>query len=143
MTRAAMQKSLDLPARFEPEEDLPYRVWMVQKCNNQVLFVADYDNRADAEACKKNIDEVDQDGRVCWIEFKPDHGTASALPASEDARDAARYRWLREQHWNESNVAVVLAPKKAVKLGYDCPSGQRLDEIIDAARSASASKEGS
>jgi len=62
-------------------------------------------------------------------------------------RDAApnineqRYLWLREQHWNESNVAVVLAPKKAVKLGYDCPSGQRLDEIIDAARSAIVPRE--
>jgi hypothetical protein len=68
---ATAQRSLELPARFEPEEDLPYTVWMVQKCNNQVLFVADYDNEADAQACKKNIDEVDKDGRVSWIEFKP------------------------------------------------------------------------
>lgn len=49
--------------------------------------------------------------------------------------DAERYRWLREQHWNESTLAVVCEPKKAVKLGYDCPSGERLDEAIDAAMS--------
>lgn len=30
-------------------------------------------------------------------------------------------------------MAVVCDPKKSVKLGYDCPSGDRLDEAIDAA----------
>lgn len=48
-------------------------------------------------------------------------------------RDAERYRWLREQHWGKASVSVVMQPKKAVKLGYDCPSLQRLDDAIDAA----------
>jgi hypothetical protein len=56
---------------------------------------------------------------------------------SLDRIDAQRYRWLRAQHWNESNMAVVCDPKKSVKLGYDCPSGERLDEIIDASIAAS------
>lgn len=47
--------------------------------------------------------------------------------------DADRYRWLRGQHWNESSIAVVCDPKKAVKLGGHCPYGEGLDEIIDAA----------
>jgi len=48
-------------------------------------------------------------------------------------RDAERYRWLRSQHWNESDMAVACHPKKSVKLGFDCPSGERLDHVIDAA----------
>ena len=48
-------------------------------------------------------------------------------------KDAERYRWLRGQHWNESEIAVVRHPKKAVKLGFDCPSEGRLDCAIDAA----------
>lgn len=48
-----------------------------------------------------------------------------------DKLDAARYRWLRAQHWNDNTLAVVYIPKNAVKLGYDCPMGKRLDEFID------------
>lgn len=55
-----------------------------------------------------------------------------------DAEDAERYRWLREQQWNEADMAVVCHPKKSVKLGFDCPSGQRLDDAIDAALLAHA-----
>lgn len=51
---------------------------------------------------------------------------------TELIRDALRYRWLREQHWSESEVAVILDPKVNVKLGTDCPSGERLDNMIDA-----------
>lgn len=48
--------------------------------------------------------------------------------------DAERYRWLREQHWTDNTMAAVRWPKEAVKLGHDCPSGDRLDEEIDALR---------
>lgn len=44
---------------------------------------------------------------------------------------AARYDWLRQQHWSSSQLCVVAQPKEAVKLGYDCPSDERLDEMID------------
>ena len=53
---------------------------------------------------------------------------------SQDAEDAARYRWLRTQHWSESYLCVVANPKQAVKLGHDCPIHRRLDTAIDAAR---------
>ena len=48
--------------------------------------------------------------------------------------DAARYRWLRNQHWNYSNLVVVTEPRKNVKLGSDMPFEGRLDAAIDAAR---------
>lgn len=50
-------------------------------------------------------------------------------------RDAARYRWLRVQYWDESPIACVASPKRAVKPGQDCPSLERLDAAIDAALS--------
>lgn len=55
--------------------------------------------------------------------------------------DAERYRWLREQHWNDGQLAVVVNPKESVKLGYDCPSRERLDAAIDdAAKGAGDAK---
>ena len=51
----------------------------------------------------------------------------------EVRKEAARYRWLRAQNWNDGLLAVVADPKDAIKLGYDCPSLDRLDEQIDAA----------
>jgi len=53
----------------------------------------------------------------------------------EEAReDEKRYRWLRQQHWSEADLCAVAFPKDAVKLGHDCPSLERLDAAIDAAR---------
>lgn len=51
----------------------------------------------------------------------------------EEARDATRYHLLREQTWDRSAFAVVMDPKKNVRLGTFCPTGPLLDEIIDAA----------
>lgn len=46
-------------------------------------------------------------------------------------RDAARYRWLREQHWNDNVMAVITIPKESLLLGSECPSLERLDVAID------------
>lgn len=54
-------------------------------------------------------------------------------------RDAKRYRFLRNQHWPVAYLAVVISPKVAVKLGHDCPSGDRLDEQVDGAMKREAS----
>ncbi|CAN7321763.1 hypothetical protein LJR084_001854 [Variovorax sp. LjRoot84] len=61
-----------------------------------------------------------------------------AAPKAEaaDARDAARYRWLRSQYWNSSSLFVVAGSKSQVRLGTDCPNHDRLDAAIDAARDA-------
>jgi hypothetical protein len=49
------------------------------------------------------------------------------------AKDAARYRWLRQRHWDDSNMCVVVDPKNFVRLGSYCPSGNLLDDHIDSA----------
>ncbi len=61
---------------------------------------------------------------------------ASALAAlraqlTEAQADAARYRWLREQHWSSSSMCVVDSPKTSVQLGSRCPSRELLDADID------------
>lgn len=55
--------------------------------------------------------------------------------------DAERYRWLRAQHWESSSLGVVRDPKESVKLGYDVPSGDRLDMAIDEAMKQGAGEE--
>lgn len=52
---------------------------------------------------------------------------------AELRKDAERYQWLRNQHWNESTLFVVAGGWSVVALGVDCPSGERLDAAIDAA----------
>ncbi|WP_143808775.1 hypothetical protein [Paraburkholderia susongensis] len=68
---------------------------------------------------------VDREARVA----SPQAGAA----LTDDARDAARYRWLREQHWNEATLFVVAGGQYVVRLGTDCPSRERLDAAIDEA----------
>jgi hypothetical protein len=48
-----------------------------------------------------------------------------------DEKDAARYRWLRSQHWTNETIAAVVIDGHSVFPGSDCPSGQRLDDAID------------
>lgn len=48
--------------------------------------------------------------------------------------NAGRYRWLRQQHWSTSTLAVVMHPKKNVELGATCPSMEQLDAEIDKLR---------
>jgi hypothetical protein len=50
---------------------------------------------------------------------------------SEVIRDAARYRWLRSQHWDSAPFIVVVDPKKSIKLGHETLSLKRLDAAID------------
>jgi len=49
-------------------------------------------------------------------------------------KDAERYRLLRSMTWATSPLAVATYPKESIKLGYDCPFGERLDKAIDELR---------
>ena len=63
--------------------------------------------------------------------------TPAGSASGEDAKDAARYRWLRMQDWFSGSLCVLRGPKKVLTsgaaLGADCPSRERLDAAIDAA----------
>lgn len=77
---------------------------------------------------------------VEWVDMFGDVARRGRLvtprpPAPEDAKDAARYRWLRAQHWEDCGLFVVnsLGRKHSVPLGTSCPSEGLLDDEIDAA----------
>jgi len=56
-----------------------------------------------------------------------------ATPIEEDARDAARYRWLRARHWSEDSLALVVTKSVALRAGGLTYSRERLDVEIDIA----------
>lgn len=47
-------------------------------------------------------------------------------------KDAELYRKLRAMHWSDSPNTLCVTYAHAVKLGYDCPSEERLDKAIAA-----------
>lgn len=81
---------------------------------------------------------VEQKFMEAYAECQELRGQVASLQARLDAaeKDAARYRWLREQQWNTASLFVIAGSKSLVRLGTDCPSLARLDAAIDAARSA-------
>jgi len=73
-------------------------------------------------------------GELDWASMcqeAADHIATLEASVAANQKDAERYRKLRQNHWSESDIAVVCHPRQSVKLGSDCPSGDRLDEIID------------
>lgn len=72
------------------------------------------------------------------------NAVAEALGADKDCPDtvlavakavrvqADRYVRVRRSHWSISPFCVVRDPLKNVKLGSVCPSGEQLDELVDA-----------
>jgi hypothetical protein len=81
------------------------------------------------------LDQVEQ---TLSASFKAER---DQLKAENEAlrKDAKRYRFLRNQHWPVAELAVVCNPKVSVKLGHDCPSGDRLDQQVDGAMIRGAS----
>lgn len=51
---------------------------------------------------------------------------------TSDQKDAERYRKLRAMDWFDGPLAVVTRPKETVRPGTDCPSRERLDDLLDA-----------
>lgn len=84
-------------------------------------------------------DSGDYGVSVAELESQVD-GLFNTIHSLEGMReDAKRYRFLRNSHWPSSEVAVVSSPRVAVRLGHDCPSGERLDGMVDGAMKRSAS----
>jgi hypothetical protein len=97
--------------------------------------------RAEVEALRADAQAVAALFPGSYYMDPPDGGD---VPIIEQLRrmaaDAARYRWLRVQHWDGCRMCVVMAPIKAVKPGSWCPGGLWLDSEIDAARAAQGDK---
>ena len=114
----------------EPK-DLPAPI-LTHALRQQVIDAIRYAVRS-ATNCGKE-DDFDPDALVqnaVYALCGPYGAAAPTLPVSEDRRDAERYRWLREQHWSESKLCVVLEPRISVRLGSSCPSLTLLDQAID------------
>lgn len=77
------------------------------------------------------FDDYKEAATYCAEGEFPEPLFAAPVVQPDDIRDAMRYRWLRAQHWGDSNLCVVKDPKDAVKLGRYCPSGGWLDAAID------------
>jgi hypothetical protein len=97
---------------------------------------ATYGNTLCAQFRKKHPNygfAQEHDGVKRLRDFFEENDMLRLLPG-QDAKDAARYRWLRAQHWTDETIAAVVinGPRAGGFLpGSDCPSGQRLDEAID------------
>lgn len=52
----------------------------------------------------------------------------------ETNENAERYKYIREQFWNDSDLFVVVGGKKNVLLGTICPSKENLDQLVDERR---------
>ena len=96
---------------------------------------------------QEEVLRIGPDGRIFWRqkEVETDDQLREAMldlrnalllitqPHSSNAmlKNAERYQKLRAMHWSESPMCVVVNPKESVKLGHDCPCGDRLDEMLD------------
>ena len=77
---------------------------------------------------------------TCGVQFLP--GFKNELADQQLHADAERYRWLRKQHWSDSQLAVVSNPKENVRLGTYCPSEEQLDAAIDEIMESNSTKNG-
>ena len=82
----------------------------------------------------KNLDHVPSKGTRAAIIYRAmlEDAPAPAELSADVVRDAERYRELRSCHWDSSDLAVVCHPKRNVLLGAMCPSGDLLDQLLDA-----------
>jgi hypothetical protein len=93
------------------------------------------DLRQRLEESEKQIEHQSKAYGILCVELNLAREDSAAF-----ARDAGRYRWLREQDWFDGSICVLRNPKRVltqgVGLGADCPSHDRLDQFIDAAIAA-------
>ena len=93
------------------------------------------------DGCTRHMMELSEGSDIGYVEQK--HNSDFIAAANPEVilelideieslkKDAARYRWLRKQNWFDSDIAVVRSPNESIKIGYDCPSTERLDDYID------------
>jgi len=91
------------------------------------------------ESWRISFQSSESAAKAAYKEWKAAHASQQAkidaLEAKlvEVSKDSERYRWLREQFWDKSDIFVVTGGKKNIYLGTYCPSLIVLDEDIDEA----------
>ena len=63
----------------------------------------------------------------------PDSLRALLAERDELAKDAARYRLLRSNHWRQGDETLVIVRTRSLRLGAQTYSGHLLDEAVDPA----------
>ncbi|MGY2162166.1 hypothetical protein HX799_07535 [Pseudomonas tolaasii] len=89
--------------------------------------------RSDITAWRLTVDAERQSRDAYKSELERLTGPAFAEELTALRKDAERYQWLRMADWWQSPICAIQNPKEQAKLGSDCPSGERLDEAVDAA----------
>jgi hypothetical protein len=86
------------------------------------------------------------DEEAAWAGYKAAMDKCAAPPAqtalTDDARDAARYRWLREQDSHDEYFVASGSNGTWGECGHYGVSGEHLDGVIDAALTAAQSASG-
>lgn len=70
----------------------------------------------------------------------PAASTGAGQISDDLLRDAARYRWLRNNHWSDGGGTLCVTQAINIQLGSDVPSTERLDAMIDDAIAAAQPK---
>jgi hypothetical protein len=136
-----LRDAIDLRAEVE-EGDRQSKIMLDSYADENQRISDERDRlRAEVEALRADAQAVAALLPGPYYMDPPDGGSVTVIEQLRRmAADAARYRWLRAQHWHDGPMCVVVAPKQSVKLGADCPSEERLDALIYAARAAQGDK---
>ena len=113
--------------------------YQVDRCQHPIDELVPVARQSDAMAIITKLEqrlELSSDHKYDGIDTRD--ATIKELESKIEGleKDAARYQWLRAQHWNDSAFAVVSESKRNEKLGTYCPSEDRLDQEIDSAMGA-------
>lgn len=125
-TRVAREEEREATTRFIDFVKTPFRDMTIERVSATVVRIEG--TEGDEKGIWLTLIEAIE-LRDILIEI-----TTPALEANKcERRDAERYRWLREQNWSDGKVTVTRPG--SVKLGHDTFSRERLDSVIDEARS--------
>lgn len=123
------------------EQQFAWDAWQACSKHQDALIAAAI------QMCADKIDAVET-SRHGYLKYDQAEAIRSLTPADakvaldeldELCKDAERYRWLREQNWYESSVAVVTNPQNNAFIGASCLSREILDEYIDSKKDKNGS----
>lgn len=76
-------------------------------------------------------EQAEHEAAVCAVQKNIDRLEDFSVAYEAMKKDAARYQWLRGQHWGTDVIGVLVRPKTHSHLGSIFPSLKLLDDTID------------